>query len=180
MITKCDHLSAIKSSSLMILLALILSLPAQAEEPVDTSVQKFIVGDAQFEEAMKGATESVIGREKFVSLQEEGNVAILDVRDRVSFEKEHIKGSINIPLDRITEKTLPQALPDKGTRVILVCENSFYPTRMIALTTQAYPVMKVNGYGNVYQLNLWRDNPPPDGNYTRGLAREGSAVKKTP
>ena len=79
----------------------------------------------------------------------------MDVRSPESFNRQHIKGSINAPLTDLTEKNLPTLAPDKTAAVVLVCDYSFMPTRMISMTMQAYPVLKTNGYQKIYRLNLW-------------------------
>lgn len=93
----------------------------------------------------------------FLKLKEAGEVVVLDVRSNESFAYRRLKGSLNAPLTDLTEKNLPQLAPDKETPVVLVCDYSFHPVRMIAMTMQAYPVLKANGYKNIYRLNLWHD-----------------------
>ena len=92
----------------------------------------------------------------FLALQKQGAV-VLDVRSKDSFDRRHIKGSLNAPLTDLTEKNLPALVPDKNTPVVLACDYSFMPVRMVAMTLQAYPVLKANGYTKIYRLNLWDD-----------------------
>ncbi len=92
----------------------------------------------------------------FVALKEKGAVTVLDVRSADSFARRHLAGSVNAPLTGLTEKNLPALAPDKDAPVVLVCDYSFFPTRMISMTLQAYPVLKTNGYKKIYRLNLWQ------------------------
>lgn len=95
--------------------------------------------------------------EGFLKLKEAGDVVVLDVRSRESFARRHLKGSLNAPLTDLTENNLPQLAPDREAPVVLVCDYSFQPVRMISMTMQAYPVLKASGYNNIYRLNLWHD-----------------------
>src|SRR5690606_26759521 len=109
-----------------------------------------------FTRAFAGAEEGEVDRKGLSALISEGPVTFLDVRGKESFAREHIKDALNLPLTEMTEKTLPELLPDRDARIVLVCDNSFFPTRMISLSLQAFPVLKANGYKNVYMLNLWK------------------------
>jgi rhodanese-related sulfurtransferase len=120
----------------------------------------------------------------FQDLQKQGPVIVLDVRSKESFAKRHLKDSVNAPLTDLTEKNLPTLVPDKNTPVVLACDYSFMPIRQLAMTLQAYPVLKHNGYTKIYRLNLWRD---PDNNkmiesyeQEKVLAFEGTDVKPEP
>lgn len=116
-----------------------------------------------------------------LGLQKAGQVVILDVRSKERHASHHIKGSINIPLTELTEKTAVAALPDKKTPVAVMCDFSLAPTRMLAMTIQAYPVLHASGYENIYRLNLWQTE---DGkmlsveDIEKQLPFEGSDVKK--
>lgn len=108
----------------------------------------------EFKEALPERAEE-LGASGLQGLQKGGNVVIIDVRDKESFDRRHLAGSVNAPLTGLTEKTLPAIAPDKDAPVVLVCDYSFFPVRMLAMTLQAYPVLKANGYKNIYRLNLW-------------------------
>ena len=75
-------------------------------------------------------------------------------------------------------RTLPAIAPDKETPVVLVCDYSFFPVRMLAMTMQAYPVLKANGYTTVYRLNLWqgKDGIPSQEEQEKAFAFEGTAL----
>jgi rhodanese-related sulfurtransferase len=90
-----------------------------------------------------------------LDLKKQGPVAVLDVRSKDEFARRHLRGSVNIPLTDLTDKTAPAVAPDKNTPVVLACTYSFEPTRMTAGTIQAYPVLKAAGYTKIYRLNLW-------------------------
>jgi rhodanese-related sulfurtransferase len=112
------------------------------------------VTPAEMAQLMSGAAQELHLKE-FVALQAAGPVIVLDLRNKDEFAKRHLAGSINMPLTDVTEKTLPTIAPDKKAAVVLACDYSFAPVRQIAMTIQAYPVLKKAGYTQIYRLNLW-------------------------
>ncbi|TAL36499.1 MAG: rhodanese-like domain-containing protein [Alphaproteobacteria bacterium] len=134
----------------------------------------------EFKEALPTRAEE-LHLKGFRDLIKQGSVVVLDVRSKESFAKRHLKDSVNAPLTDLTEKNLPQLVPDKNTPVVLACDYSFMPVRMLAMTIQAYPVLKANGYTKIYRLNLWSDPEGGDmADYAaqeKALAFEGSEVK---
>lgn len=111
----------------------------------------------EFNRHMTGAAEATLTLEGFVALRAaEPRLRVLDTRAPKGFAYQRIKGSLNLPLTDMTEHTLPVLLPDRSAPVVLVCDQSFAPTRLMSMTLQAWPVLKANGYSRVYRLNLWR------------------------
>lgn len=117
----------------------------------------------------------------FLALKDKGAVMVLDVRARETYARRHLAGSVNAPLTDLTEKNLPALAPDKDAPVVLVCDFSFFPTRMLSMTLQAYPVLKSQGYKNIYRLNLWQGKNGGEmvsqEAQEKALAFEGSDVK---
>ena len=109
-------------------------------------------------------------------LPKEAALEVLDVRSPVAYERTHLDGAINAPLTELTEETLPKILPDPDVPVALLCESSMGPTRMIAMTIQAYPVLKANGYKHIYRLNFWKSASPEK--IEKSLRFVGTEVKK--
>ena len=139
-------------TSLTLSVLLLAGCAARAEE---VATPPGMVSLEQFKEALPSETEQELDLEGFLALKKAGPVTVMDVRSPESFNRQHIKGSINAPLTDLTEKNLPTLAPDKTAAVVLVCDYSFMPTRMISMTMQAYPVLKTNGYQKIYRLNLW-------------------------
>jgi len=111
----------------------------------------------EFNRHMQGAREAALTLEGFEALlAAEPVLIVLDTRAPQAFAYQRIKGSLNLPLTEMTEHTLPALLPDRRQPVVLVCDESFGPTRRMSMTLQAWPVLKANGYTRVYRLNLWR------------------------
>ncbi|MDE1151857.1 MAG: rhodanese-like domain-containing protein [Micavibrio sp.] len=118
----------------------------------------------------------------FKALEAKGKVVVLDLRSPAHYAARHLKGAVNAPLTDLTETTLPTLVPDKDTPVVLTCDYSFMPTRMVPMTLQAYPVLKAAGYKTIYRLNLWRDASNAamlsDAAQEQQLPFEGTDVKK--
>lgn len=71
---------------------------------------------------------------------------VLDVRTTAEFGGGHIKGSVNVPLNK-----LPQFLPklkDKNKAIIACCASG-------SRSVQALGVLKYNGYTNIYDGGSW-------------------------
>lgn len=128
---------------------------SRQESVLQTHVSRPLTVD-EFRAALPEKAEE-LDMDGFLKLKEAKEVVVLDVRSKEKYERRRLKGSLNAPLTDLTEKNLPQLAPDKETPVVLVCDYSFQPVRMIAMTLQAYPVLKANGYKNIHRLNLWHD-----------------------
>lgn len=127
---------------------------ATQQDPSPALIEKLITAE-KFNAAAPTRAEELDG-EGLKALRKAGTVVIIDVRDKESFERRHLAGSVNAPLTGLTEKNLPEIAPDKDAPVVLVCDYTFFPVRMLAMTLQAYPVLKTNGYTKIYRLNLWQ------------------------
>ena len=141
--------------------------------------QKLMTLD-KFKEALPETSEE-LDLPGFLALKDKGAVTVLDVRSKEAYERRHLAGSLNAPLTDLTEKNLPALAPDKDTPVVLVCDFSFFPTRMISMTFQAYPVLKSQGYNKIYRLNLWQNKKGGEMTSTeaqeKALAFKGTEVK---
>lgn len=151
--------------------------PAPAEAAQSAAPRPFNVDD--FKQALPDTSDE-LSLANFLALKEKGNVVVLDVRSKETFAARHLAGSLNAPLTDLTEKTLPALIPDKTADVVLVCDYSFMPTRMISMTIQAYPVLKAAGYDKIHRLNLWKGDAGQPMNdeqaQERALPFEGTSV----
>ena len=84
-----------------------------------------------------------ISADEALKKQRNGAV-IIDVRSSEEYQKKHVKGSIQIALDRVKEQ-LPRQLPDKNTELIFYCSKG-------VRSQTALEVAKQLGYQNVYSL----------------------------
>ncbi len=88
------------------------------------------------------------------ALAQKDKKVLLDVRSPEEYACGHITGAVNVSLSEMTEETLAKIIPLKNTKIIIYCNNSLQtmPTRMISMTTQAYPTLYQLGYQNLYLL----------------------------
>lgn len=81
----------------------------------------------------------------FAQLVQDGAL-VLDVRTTGEFANGHIKGSVNVPLNK-----LPQYLPkikDKTKSIIVCCASG-------SRSSQAMNVLNYNGFNNAYDGGSW-------------------------
>lgn len=156
--------------------------PPDAPQAVEGALIPPAMSVDEFTAHMAGAQAAGLTLSDFVALRvAEPSLVVLDIRGAEAYGQRHIKGARSLPLTEMTEHTLPQVLPDKNAPVVLVCEESFAPTRRLSMTLQAWPVLKANGYTRLYRLNLWRPKegsnvmPTPE-DIAREVTFEGSAV----
>ena len=167
----------------VLLLGILLPTAAMAERVAPETATAAPLTVSAFKQALPDENARELDLEGFAALQQQQGTVVIDVRSKESFDAEHIKGSINAPLTDLTEKTLPALAPDTAAPVVLVCHDSFGPTRRVSATMQAYPVLKAAGYSQIYRLNLWqgRDNTmrSPD-DIAKQVPFEGTQVKTAP
>ena len=75
----------------------------------------------------------------------EKGALIIDVRTPAEFEEGHIKGSLNIPLDEITEA---MSWLQKDVPAVLVCASGGRSSRAVG-------ILKENGFEKVYNGGSW-------------------------
>lgn len=72
------------------------------------------------------------------------NYIVIDVRTKEEYDTGHVKGSINIPYDEITEDTEL----DKDKTILLYCRSG-------SRSSKAYTVLKEAGY-DVYDMGAYQ------------------------
>jgi hypothetical protein len=106
--------------------------------------------------------------------RKQGDVLLIDLRNPESYRQEHLPGAINLPLTDLTEKTIAKIAPKKSTRIVIYCDNSFAPSRRVALTTLGYAVLRTLGYEQSFVLEaLW------DSDEGKALLKQTIKVKNT-
>jgi phage shock protein E len=90
---------------------------------------------------------SLFGFEKtnYTQLMEDGAM-IIDVRTPGEFASGHIKGSMNIPLNKLSDNL--KKLKDKNKPLITCCASGMR-------SASAKGILKTNGYVNVYNGGAW-------------------------
>ena len=93
------------------------------------------------------AIKKLLGFEKtdFAQLMEDGAI-ILDVRTTGEFSSGHIKGSINIPVNKLSSNL--NKLKAKNKPVITCCASG-------SRSALAKSILKGNGYANVHNGGAW-------------------------
>jgi phage shock protein E len=82
----------------------------------------------------------------YIQLMKEGAI-IIDVRTSGEFSTGHIKGSINIPVDKLAQNL--SKLKAKNKPVITCCASG-------ARSASAKGILKSNGFANVFNGGAWR------------------------
>jgi hypothetical protein len=101
-----------------------------------------------------------LSEEEFIRMSREPGVMVLDARSRQKYEELHVKGAVNLSFPDITVESLGRVIPDKGTRVLIYCNNNFrgaegpFPTKIsiASLNLSTYIALYSYGYRNVYEL----------------------------
>jgi len=90
---------------------------------------------------------NLFGFEKtnYAQLMEDGAI-IIDVRTPGEFASGHIKGSMNIPLNKLSDNL--KKLKDKNKPLITCCASGMR-------SASAKGILKTNGYVNVYNGGAW-------------------------
>jgi len=89
---------------------------------------------------------------------DEGDVALIDVREQHEFEERHIEGAIHVPRGYL-ESRIEQFVPDRSKRVVLYCASG------IRSVLAAKTLTEDLGYEDVASMEggitLWRDRGLP-------------------
>jgi len=96
----------------------------------------------------------------FIRMNREPGTVILDARSKQKFDELHIKEAINLSFPDIAVESLRDMIPDKGTRILIYCNNNFreaegpFPSKLpsASLNLSTYIALYNYGYRNVYEL----------------------------
>jgi len=106
-----------------------------------------------------------IGEDEFLRMMGEPATVVLDARTPDKFANIHVKGAISLPLTDFTDEALARAIPDKGMRILIYCNNNFanepanFASKRIevALNIQTFINLHAYGYTNVKELGPFLD-----------------------
>ena len=101
-----------------------------------------------------------VSEEDFLRMSREPGTLILDARSKQKYDELHVKGAVNLSLPDITIDSLRALIPDKGTRILIYCNNNFrnaqgpFPSKLPAasLNHSTYTALYSYGYRNVREL----------------------------
>jgi hypothetical protein len=101
-----------------------------------------------------------VTEEDFLRMSKEPDTLILDARSTDKYEMLHIVGAVHLSLTDVTAAELEKVIPNKGTRILIYCNNNFLkePTAFASKVAQAslniytFNTLYSYGYRNVYEL----------------------------
>ena len=116
--------------------------------------QKIVAASASEREAHR-LTEA-----QFIQAMADPQAVLLDARTASRYELRHIRGAINLPFTEFTAETLAKAIPTKGTKVLIYCNNNFEGSPVsfaskapsASLNISTYVALRSYGYTNIYEL----------------------------
>ena len=111
-------------------------------------------------EAAEHREPRLLSEEDFIRMSREPGTVVLDARSREKFNELHIKDALSLPFPDIAIESLKAAIPDKGTRILIYCNNNFanaegpFPAKIAraSLNLSTYIALYSYGYRNVYEL----------------------------
>jgi phage shock protein E len=140
----------------LLLTALCAAQAAAVENPA-IDMQGFLAVSA---EAARHRSARRVPEVEFLRMSREPGTVVLDARSREKFEELHVKGAINLAFPDIAVESLARTIPDKGTRILIYCNNNFagaegpFPVKLASasLNLSTYIALYNYGYRNVYEL----------------------------
>jgi Rhodanese-like domain len=108
-----------------------------------------------------------ISEAEFMRMAREPGTVVLDARSERMYTRRHVKGAVNLSFPEFTETTLAKTIPNKGTRILIYCNNNFIgaPESLetkapsSALNVSTFVSLHAYGYRNVYELGPEIDFP---------------------
>lgn len=86
-----------------------------------------------------------IGRKEAKRMLDAGGVTVVEVLEERYFNKFHLPGAINVPLDADFDRRIQEAVPDKDQPVLVYCMDE-----QCLRSPQAAERMDALGYSHVY------------------------------
>ena len=101
-----------------------------------------------------------VSEAQFLDMMAQPGTIVLDARSAEKYAQLHVKGATNLSFPDITIESLGRLIPDKGTRVLIYCNNNFsgaekpFPAKLVSasLNLSTYVTLYDYGYRNVYEL----------------------------
>jgi len=128
---------------------------AQANPAIDMPGYLQVSRDAAEHRASR-----LLSEEEFIRMSRAPGTVVLDARSREKFDELHVQGALSLPFPDIAIESLKAAIPDKGTRILIYCNNNFanaegpFPAKIAraSLNLSTYIALYSYGYRNVYEL----------------------------
>jgi len=100
----------------------------------------------------------VVDIETFLRRREDGAV-VIDLRNPDKYAAGHLPGALHLDSTNITANALAALIVDPAQLVLIYCDNSLMPTRMISLTDIALPQFITHGYEAVFMTGFMGLSP---------------------
>jgi hypothetical protein len=142
-----------------LVLGLALRAPA-AERPQMANPSIDMAGHLRVsDEAARHRRTRRVSEAEFIRMSRQPGTVILDARSREKYDELHVKGAVNLSFPDFTYVSLHTLLPNKGTRILIYCNNNFrevpaFPTKAMsaALNLSTFIALYDYGYREVYEL----------------------------
>lgn len=97
---------------------------------------------------------------EFLEMAQKPGAVVLDARSAAKYCELHVRGAVNLSFPDFTADALARVIPDKGSPVLIYCNNNFenaegpFPTKAAkaSLNLSTYIALYTYGYDNVYEL----------------------------
>lgn len=116
--------------------------------------QKIVIASAAERESHR------LTEPQFIQAMTDKSAVLLDARSASKYELRHIRGAVNLPFTEFTAESLAKAIPAKGTKILIYCNNNFEgspvsfaskaPSASLNLST--YTSLRSYGYTNIFEL----------------------------
>jgi hypothetical protein len=101
-----------------------------------------------------------ISEAEFIRMSRAPGTVVLDARSAEKYRELHVRGALHLSFPDITVESLARLIPDKGTRILIYCNNNFlnaegpFPKKLAtaSLNLSTYIALYTYGYRNVYEL----------------------------
>jgi hypothetical protein len=116
---------------------------------------------------------------QFAQAMADKQTVLLDARTTSKFELRHIRGAVNLLFTDFTAETLAKAIPTKGAKILIYCNNNFEGSPVsfaskapsASLNISTYVSLRSYGYTNIYELGPLLDI------HATSIPFEGTEVK---
>jgi hypothetical protein len=101
-----------------------------------------------------------VSEAEFIRMSREPGTIVLDARSKARFDELHVKGAVHLSFQDIAVESLKRTIPDKGTRILIYCNNNFLgdlaplPSKLLSasLNLSTYIALYNYGFREVYEL----------------------------
>ncbi|MCI4645268.1 MAG: rhodanese-like domain-containing protein [Hyphomonadaceae bacterium] len=129
-------------------------------------------------EVMEVRAQRLVSLESFNEMAGEPNTIILDTRSAEAFAMGHIDGAVHLNFSDFTDEKLAAVVGDKGTRILIYCNNNFsddvapivLKRAPLALNIPTFVNLYGYGYENVYELADLVSTQDPDVHWVSALS----------